>query len=38
MVKAVVKAMDAVQEFAASSGVFPVPNNFILAGGSKRGW
>lgn len=40
MTKAVVRAMDAIQEFAATlagEGV-PVPRGFLVAGGSKRGW
>ena len=42
MTKAVVRAMDSIQDFAANPGdVWPQPpriDNFIVAGGSKRGW
>ena len=42
MTKAVVRAMDSIQDFAANPGeVWPKPpriDNFIVAGGSKRGW
>ena len=42
MTKAVVRAMDTVQAFAANSGSgWPTPpriDNFIVLGGSKRGW
>jgi len=41
MTKAVVRAMDTVQAFAASASGFPDPSridDFIVVGGSKRGW
>ena len=42
MTKAVVRAMDSIQDFTANpGGVWPQPpriDNFIVAGGSKRGW
>lgn len=39
MVKAAIRAMDAVQEFLASEeGGKLTINNFVVAGGSKRGW
>jgi PhoPQ-activated pathogenicity-related protein len=37
MVKAVVRAMDAAQDFLPRRGV-PSPEKFIILGGSKRGW
>lgn len=38
MAKAVVRAMDAIQEFIPTIGNVPAPKTFLLAGGSKRGW
>jgi len=39
MVKSVVRAMDAVQDFVANDAVVTKTiNNFVLTGGSKRGW
>ena len=40
MVKATVRAMDAIQEFVATLGLPAVPriNRFLISGGSKRGW
>ena len=40
MVKATVRAMDAIQEFVPTLGLPNVPRigRFVLAGGSKRGW
>jgi PhoPQ-activated pathogenicity-related protein len=39
MVKSVVKAFDAIQEFiAALGGSVPVPQGYVVAGMSKRGW
>jgi len=37
MVKAVVRAMDAIQDFLPKIGI-PKPEKFIIAGASKRGW
>jgi PhoPQ-activated pathogenicity-related protein len=37
MVKAVVRAMDAMQDFLPKIGI-PKPEKFIIAGASKRGW
>ncbi|MGI0119282.1 PhoPQ-activated protein PqaA family protein [Zooshikella sp. RANM57] len=37
MVKATVKAMDAIQNVAKVHS-FPIPQQFVLAGASKRGW
>jgi len=40
MVKSVVRAMDAIQDFLAGLGILNrvTINNFVLTGGSKRGW
>ena len=41
MTKAVVRAMDSIQSFAANVGGWPKPprvDDFIVIGGSKRGW
>jgi len=38
MVKAAVRAMDSVQEFVESLKTVQVPQNFVVAGASKRGW
>ncbi len=37
MAKAVIKAMDAIQEFTRSPGMTPI-KDFIITGASKRGW
>ncbi|CAF1026861.1 unnamed protein product [Adineta ricciae] len=37
MTKAVIRAMDTVEQFLAQEN-YPVPQEFVLAGGSKRGW
>jgi PhoPQ-activated pathogenicity-related protein len=40
MVKAAVRAMDAIQEFIPTLNLPEVPRveRFVIAGGSKRGW
>jgi len=40
MVKAAVRAMDAIQEFVPTLNITNVPSieRFVIAGGSKRGW